>query len=144
MATLIPTLSSFGEPDLDDLGIEQQQLGIAVACSKWHHNSRERASFRTYLPEDTTKVFLHNLAGPLVSGSLHVWSGPPTLHRPQLRIEARSKHKKLVKALHTGDVCVMRGDKPRNYGLVISDVCPLCRITSAIIPVLVHTRFGAG
>lgn len=123
---LVPPLSpTLERPDLHDLTVEQQYRGVA-SCGKWRHNSAERASFQTYLPEHTTRVFLHNLAGHRVSGSLRVWSRSSALHHPQLLIEARSKYKKVLKALYASEVCLMPGDTPGARGLVISQVRPLC------------------
>lgn len=123
---LIPPLGApFGDdPILERVAVhpKPELQGAPVMCDPWKHHTYDRASFQTYFPRNTTSIFLNSFGGPSVSGTLRVWSDESSRQQIQVRVEARSRYKNIVKAQADGDVCLMSGARDGSYGISLSHV----------------------
>lgn len=85
---------------------------------------------------NTTLIFLNNMAGSYVTGTLYVWTAPEGSRKPgyHVQVEARARFKKHgVQVDKNINVCILGGGPFGSYGLGIYDVSPHARSSQVLL-----------
>lgn len=104
-------------------GNQPDHVGIQLSCSKWDFVSPDSARLQAQFPKNTSEIFINNMAGGWVGGTLHVYEGDTgTLPGYHVQVEARPRMGTHTELADIVKVCILGGNRFGSYGVGIYNV----------------------